>query len=326
MLEFNRDAGVVLAADLGATHCRLAVADLAGTPLVEFADDLEIAEGPEAVLGWVQGRIGELLEEAGRDRSEVWGVGIGVPGPVDFSRGRVVNPPVMPGWHGVDIPRKFSKGFGGVPVFVDNDANLMALGEHRIGWPGSEHLLFVKVGTGVGCGIIGGGNVHRGAQGAAGDIGHIRINGHDEAVCRCGNVACVEAVAGGWALVRRLRELGVEVGNSREVVGLVEDGDPVATRLLRRSGELLGEVISGAVSFFNPSVVVIGGDLARAHEQLLAGIRTVVYGRSLPLATRHLEVSPSKLGDRAGVFGAAAMVVERVVPAAAEGVAAERTG
>lgn len=319
VLKFNQGAGVVLAADLGATHCRLAVADLAGTPLVESGSDLEIAAGPEAVLGWVRGRFGELLEEAGRKRSEVWGVGIGVPGPVDFQRGQVVNPPVMSGWHGVDIPGRFAGGFGDVPVFVDNDANLMALGEHRARWSDREHLLFVKVGTGIGCGVVGGGRVHRGAQGAAGDIGHVRISGHEEAVCRCGNVACVEAVAGGWALVRQLREVGLEVGNSRDVVRLVLDGDPVANRLVRRAGELLGEVLSGAVSFFNPSVVVIGGDLARAHEQLFAGIRTVVYGRSLPLATRHLEILPSELGDRAGICGAAAMVVERVVPAAVEG-------
>lgn len=313
VLGFNKDAGVVLAADLGATHCRLAVADLAGWPLVETGAELDISQGPDSVLGWVREKFVELLDEAGRAVGEVRGIGVGVPGPVDFEKGQAVSPPIMPGWDGVSVPERFAGAFPGVPVLVDNDVNIMALGEHRVHWPEVEHLLFVKVGTGIGCGIVAGGGIHRGVRGAAGDIGHIRIGGYEQMVCRCGNVACVEAMAGGWALARQLSGLGFPAVGTRDVVDLVGAGNPAAARLVRTAGELVGEVLSSTVNFFNPAVIVIGGDLAHAHEQLFAGVRAVVYGRSAPLATRHLDLVPSKLDDRAGIFGAALMVTERVL-------------
>jgi len=313
VLAFNKDAGVVLAADLGATHCRLAVADLSGVPVAELFADLEISRGPDFVLDWVNDRFGELLRESGRARDDVRGIGVGVPGPVDFDSGVAVNPPIMPGWDGVSVSQTLSRSFDGVPVLVDNDVNIMALGEHRMRWSNVSHLLYVKVGTGIGCGIISDGRVHRGERGAAGDIGHIRVPGHEDAVCRCGNVACVEAVAGGWALASRLSDAGYPATTARDVVELVRAGNPIAVRLTREAGELVGEVLAGAVNLFNPAVVVIGGDLSHAHEQLFAGIRAVVYGRSLPLATRHLELVPSELDDRAGVFGAAVMIAEHVL-------------
>jgi predicted NBD/HSP70 family sugar kinase len=312
VLAFNHEAGVVLAADLGATHSRLAVSDLAGVPLSEVTQDLDIGLGPDAVLEWVQDRFIELLEEVERKASDVRGIGIGVPGPVAFSSGQAVNPPIMPGWDGFSIPGWFSSRYE-APVLVDNDVNIMALGEQFIHWRNSEHLLFVKVGTGIGCGIVAGGDIHRGAQGAAGDIGHIRLSHHDEVVCRCGNIGCLEAVAGGRALAQRLTEEGIKASTSRDVVRLVRAGNPVATRLVREAGRALGEVLAGCVNFFNPSVIVIGGDLGEVHEQLLAGVREVTFRRSLPLATGDLQTVPSKLGDRAGVIGAAVLVIEHVL-------------
>jgi predicted NBD/HSP70 family sugar kinase len=315
-LAFNHEAGTVLVADLGATHSRLAVSDLAGTLLAELASDLDIALGPERVLDWVHQRFAELLQEAGRDPAGVHGVGIGVPGPVDFSRGEPVNPPIMPGWDGFSIPGWFAGRYD-APVLVDNDVNIMALGEHRTQWRAGRHLLCVKVGTGIGCGIVVDGHIHRGEQGAAGDIGHIRISGHDDVVCRCGNVGCLEAVAGGRALAERLAASGLEAAHSRDVVRLVRAGDLLATRMVREAGRTLGEVLAGCVNFFNPAVIVIGGDIAVAHEQLLAGVREVTFRRSLPLATRDLRTVPSRLGDRAGVHGAATMVLEHVLAPAA---------
>jgi predicted NBD/HSP70 family sugar kinase len=312
VLAFNNLAGVVLAADLGATHSRLAVSDLAGVPLAEVALDMDIAAGPEAVLGWVDGRLGELLREAERTPADVRGIGIGVPGPVAFATGRPVNPPIMPGWDGFSVPGWFADRYD-APVLVDNDVNIMALGEHWSLWRDTDHLLFIKIGTGIGCGIVAGRLIHRGAQGAAGDIGHIRVPGNEEVLCRCGNVGCLEAVAGGRALARRLEEEGRPAANSRDVVRLVRAGDPVATRMVREAGRALGQVLAGSVNFFNPSVIVIGGDLGQAHEQLLAGMREVIFERSLPLATRHLRTEPSRLGDRAGVVGAAIMVIEHVL-------------
>jgi predicted NBD/HSP70 family sugar kinase len=312
VLAFNPGAGVVLAADLGATHARLAVSDLAGAPLAESTLDVDIAAGPGVVLPLVQEHFAALLETHGATPDDVRGVGVGVPGPVKFATGEAVNPPIMPGWNRFRIPAWFAERYA-APVLVDNDVNIMALGEHWAGWRDTEHLLFVKVGTGIGCGIVAGRAIHRGAQGAAGDIGHISVAGRDDVTCRCGNVGCLEAIAGGRALARQLTEAGVEAAGSRDVVRLARAGHPLAVRLIRVAGRALGEVLAGAVNFFNPAVIVIGGDLADAHEQLLAGVREVTYRRSLPLATHDLLTVPSRLGDRAGVIGAAVMVVEHVL-------------
>jgi predicted NBD/HSP70 family sugar kinase len=319
MLEFNDDAGVVLAADLGATHSRLAVTNLGGTVLAEDRGDIEIAAGPEPVLDWADERFHLMLRSLDRGDDSVRGIGIGVPGPVEHATGRPRNPPIMPGWDGYPIPERFADRYG-VPVLVDNDVNIMGLGELWTNWRSVDHLLFVKVGTGIGCGVLMDGRIHRGADGAAGDIGHIRVAAGDEAEqvpCSCGNVGCLEALAGGGAMARRLRAEGLDAPDARTVVDLARAGEPAAVSLVRESGRLIGEVLAASVNLYNPSVLVVGGDVAQAHEQLLAGIREVVYQRSLPLATRHLRVVRSQLADRAGVIGAAAMVTEDVLSPAA---------
>jgi predicted NBD/HSP70 family sugar kinase len=316
VLAFNHDAGVVLVADLGATHARMAATDLAGTPLAETAEDLDIALGPTEVLTRVSARFQELLAETGRSPADVRGIGIGVPGPVEFASGQPVNPPIMPGWDGFDIPAWFADRYT-APVLVDNDVNIMARGEHWVHWRRTPHLLLVKVGTGIGCGIVADGQIHRGARGAAGDIGHIRATSSNDVVCRCGNVGCLEAIAGGQALADRLSAAGIDAANSRDVVRLVRDGDATATRMVRDAGRTLGEVLAGTVNFFNPAVIVIGGDIAEAHAQLLAGVREGILSRSLPLATRDLRIVPSRLGDRAGITGAAITAIEHVLSPAA---------
>ena len=309
---FNRDAGVVLAADLGATHSRVAVTDLAGDVLAETREDVPIASGPEAVLDWLEGALDGLLAGTGRSRADVQGIGVGVPGPVEFATGTPVAPPIMPGWDGYGVAAHLRERYGAL-VLVDNDVNIMALGEYWAGWRDTPHLLFVKVGTGIGCGVITDGRIHRGAQGAAGDIGHIHVAGHDDVICRCGNLGCLEAVAGGGAMAARLTELGVPAANSRDVVRHVRDGRPEAMRLVRQAGRELGGVLATAVNFFNPGVIVIGGDISHADEHLLAGVREVVYRRSTALATRSIRIARSTLDDRAGVIGAAVMVIEAVL-------------
>jgi len=310
-LAFNDGSGVVLCADLGVTHGRLAVCDLGGASLAEEIEEIDIAAGPETVLGIVDGRFGALLEQAGRSHAHVRGIGLGVPGPVAFDRGEPASPPIMPGWDGFSIPGWFASRRD-APVLVDNDVNIMALGEHWANWRDLGHLLFIKVGTGIGCGIVARGAIHHGAKGAAGDIGHIRLAG-EEAMCRCGNSGCLEAVSGGAALARRLSEQGVEARSSRDVARLVKEGSVPATQLVREAGRNLGEVLAGCVNFFNPEVIVIGGDVGQSSQQLLAGVREVIFQRSLPLATEDLRVVPSGLGDRAGVVGAAIMVIEHVL-------------
>jgi predicted NBD/HSP70 family sugar kinase len=312
VLVFNRDAGVVLAADLGATHSRVAISDLAGALLAERAGDLDIALGPERVLEWLDERFTELLAEVGRSRDDVRGIGVGVPGPVEFASGRPVNPPIMPGWDDFAIPEWFADRYR-APVLVDNDVNIMARGEHRMHWRDTDHLLLIKVGTGIGCGIVADGHIHRGARGAAGDIGHIQVTNSEDVICRCGNIGCLEAIAGGQALADRLAAAGEDASRSRDVVRLVRSGHSGAIRMVRDAGRTLGEVLAGTVNFFNPAVIVIGGDIAEAHAQLLAGVREGVFSRSLPLATRDLRIVPSRLGDRAGVIGAATTVIEHVL-------------
>jgi predicted NBD/HSP70 family sugar kinase len=312
VLAFNRGVGVVLVADLGATHSRLAVSDLAGAPLAERAYDTDVARDPETVLGWVHERFQELLGVVDRGAQDVRGIGIGVPAPVAFSRGEPVAPPMMPGWDGFSIPGWFARHYD-APVLVDNDVNIMALGEHWTHWRDCDHMLFVKIGTGIGCGIVADRRIHRGAEGAAGDIGHIRLARHDDVVCRCGNVGCLEAVAGGRALAAQLSAAGIPATTSRDVVRLVRAGEPLAVSAVRTAGRCLGEALAECINFFNPGAIVIGGDISEAHQQLLAGVREVAFGRSLPMATRDLRLGCSQLGDRAGVIGAAIMVIEHVL-------------
>jgi predicted NBD/HSP70 family sugar kinase len=315
-LTFNAAAGVVLVADLGATHSRIGICDLGGEVLGEEPVELAIADGPQAVLDRVHECFERLLAGAGRRREDVRGIGVGVPGPVEFATGQPISPPIMPGWDGFSIPTWFGERYA-APVLVDNDVNIMALGEHWRHWRDTRNLLFVKVGTGIGCGIVAGGSIHRGAQGAAGDIGHIRVAHDREVVCRCGNVNCLEAVAGGRAVAQALTAQGIEARDTRDVVALVRSGEAAAVQAVREAGRTLGEVLASAVNFYNPGVIVVGGDMGAAGDQLLAGVREVTIRRSPPLATHHLRIVPSRLGDRAGIIGAAIMVLEEVLSPAA---------
>jgi predicted NBD/HSP70 family sugar kinase len=310
-LRLNEAGGVVLAADLGANHDRLAVADLAGRVLAEHTARRSIAQGPEVILGWVRDNFLAQLAQLGLGVDEVIGIGIGVPGPVEFAAGRAVKPPIMPGWHGVSIADHFAEAFPGVDVLVDNDVNIMAVGEHRSVWSGVSDLIYVKVATGIGAGIISSGRLQRGAQGAAGDIGHIRASEYLDEICACGNAGCIEAVASGSALARRLRALGHDAEGALDVVARVHDGNADAIRLVREAGRLLGEVLAHAVNLMNPSVLVIGGELAQVEQQLFAGLREAIYRRSSCLATERLEIVRTRLGDRAGVVGAAALVLDQ---------------
>lgn len=310
LLGFNANAGLVLAADLGATHSRVSVSNLLAEPIAETTAELDINVGPREVLPWLERLFNELLEEIGRPMSDVRGVGIGLPGPVDFARGVAVNPPIMAGWHMFPVAEHCRTLFG-APVLVDNDVNIMALGEYWVMEPKVEDFVFVKVGTGIGSGLILGGRLHRGAKGAAGDLGHVRATS-DEALCRCGNSGCLEATAGGAAIAAHLRELGFEARDSRDVVKLVQKGNQEAIRSLRAAGRSIGQILASTVNLLNPALIMVGGDLAKAEPQLLAGIREVVYQRSTTLSTTDLQITVSSLGDRAGITGAAAMAIEHV--------------
>ncbi|WP_129337283.1 ROK family transcriptional regulator [Cellulomonas endophytica] len=313
---FRPSARVVLAVDLGASHARLAVTDLAATVLADHHETIAIAAGPEVVLDRVAALGAKLVEQAGRSPADLVSVGVGLPGPVDHARGRPTSPPIMPGWDDFDVPGHLHRLLG-VPVLVDNDVNLMALGEHGTEFPDVDHLLFVKVATGIGAGVISDGGIRRGAQGAAGDLGHIAVPGAADVLCRCGNTGCVEAVASGRAVAERLSAAGVPATSATDVVARVRAGDAAASAAVREAGRTLGEVLATCVSMLNPSVIVVGGPFADAGEYLLAGIREVVYRRSLPLATQHLRIVASRTGGRAGALGASVMATQHVLSAEA---------
>ncbi len=309
---FNPAARVVLSADIGATHARMAVTDLAGEILAEHREDLDVALGPVPVLEWVVATSHDLLATIGRTPRDLLGVGIGLPGPVEHSSGRPVNPPIMPGWDNFDVQGYLTEHLG-VVALVDNDVNIMALGEHFTQWPAAEHMMFVKVATGIGSGLISHGRLHRGAQGAAGDMGHLQLPHGADIVCRCGNTGCLEAVASGAAIAAKLTEQGLPAKSSQDVVALARGGSVEALHLVRQAGRDIGEVLAAAVSLFNPSIIVIGGSLSLAGEHLIAGVREVVYRRSLPLATQDLRIVQSRTGDRAGIIGAAVMVIDHAL-------------
>jgi predicted NBD/HSP70 family sugar kinase len=315
-LRVNDKATTVLVADLGATHGRLAVCTAGGDVLAETVIESAILTGPGAVLDTVVGELEKLLAESGRDPETLRGVGLGLPGPVDWQSGRIARSISMPGWDDYPVRDHLRHHFG-VPAVVDNDANLLGLGEQRRSYPAAHLVIFVKVGTGVGSSVVVDGELLRGSDSAEGDIGHAKIPGVTETCSSCGARGCLAAIASGRAMVRDLERLGHSAVTTRDVVDLVRVGNPDAVRVVVAAGRALGDVLSTAVSLLNPDVVVIGGDIAHAHEHFLHGVRETLLSRSQPLATAHLRIAPSLLGDRAGIAGAAAMVADEVFGRAA---------
>ena len=306
------------AVDLGASSVDVEVVNARLEPVAAYAEAADIRTGPKVILQ----RVNELLQKAKADGAytKLDAVGIGVPGPVSFRDGVPVSPPIMPGWDRFPVRELLTREHG-CPAVVDNDVNIMAIGERHGGVAHSvDDFLFVKIGTGIGCGIYLAGEVYRGTDGCAGDIGHIQVDSHGP-MCSCGNVGCLEALFSGAALAKdatvaarsgaspalaeRLAAAGVVT--ARDVAEGAIEGDVTCIRLIRDGGRRVGGVLAGLVSFANPSMIVIGGGLAQLGHIMLAEIRSVVYRRSLPLATGNLPVVLSELGSRAGVTGAAVL-------------------
>ncbi|MCH1883061.1 ROK family transcriptional regulator [Agrococcus sp. ARC_14] len=311
LFAFNPGARLVIGVDVGATHVIVELADLSGEGIAASRADIDVAEGPEAVLGWVEQAIRGLVGQQDRALEDVVAVGIGLPGPVEHATGMPISPPIMPGWHRFDVAGWLRQRLG-CPVLVDNDVNIMALGEQRTAWPDTDDLVLVKIATGIGAGIISGGRLQRGARGTAGDLGHVRVPG-SSAPCRCGNEGCLEAVAAGPAIAAKLRALGVEVSGTADVVALAAQGSVDAAQVLRAAGRDIGEVLATVVNLVNPSVIVVAGRLAGAAKELHAGISEVVYRRSLPLATEHLQIAASATKGDAGVRGAVVLAIEHAL-------------
>ncbi|WP_461009778.1 ROK family transcriptional regulator [Streptomyces capparidis] len=331
-IAFDPGHASVIAADLGTRHARAAVLDLAGTLLAEHTGPLNINDGPDQVLDQLASRFPDLITAAGVDSTRVCGIGLSVPGPVDWETGRVVQPPIMPGWHQYPIRERLQQAYtdhvgpameeDSVPVLVDNDANLMALAEHQANHRDCPAFLLVKVSTGIGAGVVVGGSVYRGIDGGAGDIGHIRLHDRSDALCMCGSYGCLAAVASGRALAKELCALGVETASGSDVRRLLVEGHPDALRLAREAGRRVGEVLVTVVTLLNPGVLMLAGDLSGVP--FLTGVRELLYQRAMPRTTAHLQIVTSRLGDHAGLIGAATMIVEHLYSAACADARLER--
>jgi predicted NBD/HSP70 family sugar kinase len=309
----NSEQGVFLVADTGATGMRTAVCSPTGSVLAEQYEPIDTMDGPTVVLDLINARFKSLIAAGGITGEEVLGIGISVPGPVAYDSGRVVSPPIMAGWHEYDIPGRFAPHFS-CPVIVENDANAMVYGEHRMVSPDVNDLVFIKMGTGIGVGLMLGGQLQRGADGAAGDMGHTSVAVSDEGtppLCRCGNVGCLEAYAGGWAILRDLTAAGIDVPSIDDLVLAVRGGNRTALQLVRAAATTVAAAVAHLVNIVNPRVVVFGGQLAGLDEIILATVREVIYRHSHPLATRKLVITTSGVDDP-GVLGLASLIADHV--------------
>jgi glucokinase-like ROK family protein len=327
LLKFNHQLGYIIGVDIGATSMDLAVADLNAQVFARDCGPADVRDEPLVLLSEVKRRVLTLLAKRDIRPERILGVGVGVPGPVDFLKGILVAPPLMPAWEGFSIRGYFHPIFPSAFVAVDNDVNIMALGELKSGAGiGVDNFIFVKIGTGIGAGIVCNGVIHRGHNGSAGDIGHICAD-HNGPICRCGNVGCLEALAAGPALADRAlaaarngsspilaHKLAAnnDVLRAEDVAAAVREGDRAAIEIVQRSGQLIGDVLAGLVNFFNPSMILVGGGVSNIGNQLLASIRQAVLHRSTALATRELIVSYSPMSNEAGVTGAIHLALEHL--------------
>jgi len=325
--SLNGNLGLVAGVDIGATSIDLAIADFSGKSLVRFSEPATVKDGPIKILGRACSLLEKMLKENDLSPEKMNGIGIGVPGPVDFSVGTLVSPPIMPGWDRYPIIQTVQQWFPSANVVVDNDVNVMALGEINQGaGKGVDNLIFVKIGTGIGAGIICEGNIYRGSSGCAGDIGHISVD-KSGPLCHCGNRGCLEALAGGPAIAERALmaaqagkspilmkyyEMNGQVLHTEDVGDAAREGDAVAIEVIRESGQYIGDVLASLVNFYNPEMIVIGGGVRNLGNLLLSSIRQTVLNRSTSLATRDLHIVFSETGPDAGVVGAVNLAMDYI--------------
>lgn len=306
--SFNPAGGYLLVADIGGSHTRLGVTDMAGSLIASAEADLYTDDGPQSVLSYVVDRLDQLRTEFDIDPGRIRAIGVGVPGPV---LNGMLSRPQLPGWEGTSVSEFFAPTFPGIPVVVDQDANIMARGEQSRDPERFADMVVLKVGMGIGCAIVVDGRVLQGADGAAGGIGHIPRGG--DLLCPCGQYGCLETVASGRAIARALNQGGHTVKNSRDIVNLVRRRDVQATNLVRQAGRELGGMLGLVSAIANPSVIIVGGNLAESPEPLLAGIRETIYADFSPALTSDLEITASTLGIAAGLAGAAQLALDALL-------------
>jgi predicted NBD/HSP70 family sugar kinase len=295
-LAVAREAGLILAIDIGGSHTRLGITDLVSNVLVEEEADIGLYDGPDEIFSWATQVFDFLFARVGRSRSEVRAIGVGVPGPVDVRTGRLGVPQLDPRWENVRIENYLGDQFDAV-IAVDRDVNLLALGESRLGWPENKDLIVVKVGMGVGCAFVWDGGVYRGGRGGAGQLSAPRARFSDP-------LQRLVTIASGAVARARLSELGKAAPTSAAVVALAKAGDADTLAILDEIGEAIGSTLADVIALLNPEVVVIGGNLAEAGDRFLGAIRASALGTTHPFARRGLLIERSRIGDKAGVRGA----------------------
>jgi glucokinase-like ROK family protein len=321
LLEINPECGYVVGVDIGATHVTLVLADLSARVLEEIEFPFNVSLGPDVCLPQVDSKLREFLTGASVTLEEISAIGVGVPGPVVSEAGGVVAPPIMPGWDNFPI-QSHLESLWGRPVMLNNDAELGALGEWAYGAGRNEkHLLYIKVGYGIGAGLLIGGQIYRGATGSAGEIGHIVIM-ENGPLCACGNRGCLEAIAGGRAIADRARNAvrsgrrthlasikPIESISALDVAKAARKGDLVAQEIVAEAGEYLGIAIVGLINLINPSMIVIGGGVAEMGDLFIEPIRQAAMDRSLPAAAKDLRITAATLGRRASSMGAVVQAI-----------------
>ena len=312
-LEVRADAGLVACIDLGVDRASYGVVDFAGALIAERHVELDIAAGPDEVISHSLAQIREMVAEVDMpSHARLRGVSVGVPGPVSSTTSRIVSPSRMPGWNGVSVKDIIQRELP-LPVIVNNDANLMAAGELLDGNDPEIYAnqILVKVGSGIGCGIIAGGELYTGSNGWAGDISHVAVQGAPAVPCSCGRTGCLDVLASGNALVREMQLSGHDVQTVETMIALARDADPVATGLLRGAGVMTGGVLATIVNFFNPNRLMLGGVLSDSAV-FVAGVRSTLYSDCPPMATERLLVEVAKYPQTSGIRGAARVILDEL--------------
>ena len=307
-LSLNENAGYIGIAYFSATSISIAVANLKGQIVKEEKTTVYISEGPDSILPSAISTLVEMLNTF--PKSKRLGIVVGVPGPVSHSLGKVVSPPIMRGWDKINFQKEFGEATD-LPVFLENDTNLLVLAEHRLVYPETDNLILIKIATGIGGGLIINGELLRGSSGSAGDIGHVQLDALKGTQCRCGHTDCVESFSSGWALTEKIISMGYDISDTSDIAELCRNGDTQILHLIKEASSYIGHAVADAVSLLNPSKVIVVGRLVDATDIVLATIKEVVYQRSGALATKNLEILPSKLGDDMALLGSAQLGLDR---------------
>lgn len=328
LVHFNADAGRILGLDVGRTHLALIMTNLQAEIIARRSGPFEMARGPEVCLPQLFAEVCAFVESTGVPWSHIVGIGVGIPGPLDSQQHTLSAPPGLPTWDGVDVWQALHQAFK-VPLYLDNDANMGALSESRYGaGVGSDSLAYVKIGTGIGAGLIFNGQIYRGHSGSAGELGHVTLDENGPR-CSCGNRGCLETLAGAHAIVNDARRglsllrgkparqfpgqsglAGRDEVDISEVIQAAQNGDAASWAALEHAGERVGVALAGLINLFNPSLIIIGGGVAHAGEIFLAPLRRSASSSSLPAAWKGTRILPGKLDDSAVALGAVSLVID----------------